>query len=158
MTEKEKRFLKKFVLGVCDCSIFTSAQIPARGDLGMVFLPVAFGALSPKMEDLPPRPQPPDPQSIQMGYLPETAWEVYQQQIDEHDRICEAAYKAIWDRVGVIWEYWDQALPRSINGLPCFMSFTVMVPEMWEIARKLIDTEMQRRNDLNIDLDLLEVE
>lgn len=154
LTDEQRAFLKEFVLGVCDCSIFTSAQIPDHGDMGMVFLPVALGALSPRIEDLPLRPQPPDPEQIDMGYIPEQRRLEYEAAIAAHDLICEAAFRAIRSRVGVIWEYWDKALPRSINGLPCFMSYYIMSPEMWQIAYKLIDAEMKRRDALQLD-DLL---
>lgn len=154
LDEKQRAFMKQFVLGVCDCSIFTSAQTPDHTDVNMVFLPVALGALNPQIEDLPPRPQPPDPEKVSMGYIPKERVREHEAAIAAHDLICEAAFKATRSRVGVIWEYWEKALPRSVNGLPCFLSYQIMSPEMWQIAYKLIDAEMKRRDALQLD-DLL---
>lgn len=50
--------LRKLVLGTADGSILTSAQVPP--DLvGMVFMPVAMGALSPPEDASPPKPEEP---------------------------------------------------------------------------------------------------
>lgn len=151
LTPAQQDFLKQFVMGVLNCSIFTSAQIPNRGDLGMVFFPVAFGALNPQIEDLPPRPQPPNPEWEAQGYKVTYTQAEYERDLAEHDRICDEAMQKSWSRVGVLWEYWDQALPRSINGLPCFISMNIMSPEMWQLAYKLIKAEEKRRADLSLD-------
>jgi len=60
MTEDE---IRQFVLGVADCQIFTSAHLHDDIDqmLGMVFMPVLFGALQPEEgEDIPHKPELPD--------------------------------------------------------------------------------------------------
>jgi hypothetical protein len=47
--------------------------------------------------------------------------------------------------IGVIWEYWDQAGPRSVNGFPIFYSAHYMHKDDWEKARKAIPRELDRR-------------
>jgi hypothetical protein len=59
----------------------------------------------------------------------------------------EAAYQAkrkVWveaqtDEIGVVWEYHSKSMPRSINGLPCFMSCRIMHKDDWKRATKALD-------------------
>ena len=37
--------------------------------------------------------------------------------------------------IGTIYEYWDQAGPRSINGYPCFFSMRVLHKDDWDLAK-----------------------
>lgn len=52
------------------------------------------------------------------------------------------------DKIGLFWEYRDQALPRSIDGYPCFMSCRVMTRSDWERAHEAYTREMDRRAKL----------
>lgn len=63
--------LRKFVLGVADGQIFTSAHMDGGYDhslMGMVFMPIAFGAMKPAEEFLALLPEPPE----EPGDKPET--------------------------------------------------------------------------------------
>jgi hypothetical protein len=50
--------------------------------------------------------------------------------------------------IGCLWEYHSEALPRSINGLPCFMSFKMLHKDDWERAKVAIDRELDRRKNI----------
>jgi len=47
--------------------------------------------------------------------------------------------------IGSIWAYYSEAGPRSINGLPMFMTFRVIVKSDWKKACIAIDRENARR-------------
>lgn len=51
------------------------------------------------------------------------------------------------DDVGTIWEYYNKAGARSINGYPCFFSLHVMCKKDWEKAIKAIRRELERRRE-----------
>lgn len=51
----------------------------------------------------------------------------------------EVWIKAQTDEIGIVWEYHSKSLPRSINGLPCFMSCRIMHKDDWERATKALD-------------------
>jgi hypothetical protein len=53
-------------------------------------------------------------------------------------------------QIGVIYEYYEKAGPRSINGKPSFFSFHMLHIEDWDRARPAIVKEIERRK--NIDL------
>lgn len=48
-------------------------------------------------------------------------------------------------RVGLVWEYYGKALPRSINGMPIFGSCHLLSAPDWDRARPAIEREMERR-------------
>jgi hypothetical protein len=62
----------------------------------------------------------------------------------------EKARKHYFKHLGGVWEYMDKALPRGINGLPCFMSVRVMHIDDWNRANKAIKREMDRRESLEV--------
>lgn len=79
--------------------------------------------------------------------------------LTEHDDLGMVFMPAVlgafknWDeasirKVGILWEYYDKALPRSINGKPCFASMYVMHIDDWKKARTQIQKEVARRNAL----------
>jgi hypothetical protein len=53
-------------------------------------------------------------------------------------------------RVGCVYEYYDKALPRSINGYPCFTSMRLMHAEDWKRAQAAIVAEIERRKNIPI--------
>jgi hypothetical protein len=64
-----------------------------------------------------------------------------------------------WDddslkKIGVVYEYYDQSLPRSINGMPIFGSCRMLHIDDWKIAMTAINREIKRRKDIKIDLNL----
>jgi len=83
----------------------------------------------------------------------EEAVELYKQAVLGFDKAmedyeeAEAAYqekrkawiKAQTDDIGIVWEYHRKSLPRSINGLPCFMSCRIMHKDDWKRATKALD-------------------
>ncbi len=54
------------------------------------------------------------------------------------------------NNVGCIYEYIDQAGPRSINGMPVFFSFRILSAEQWDQAREAIVKEQARRKKIEI--------
>lgn len=51
-------------------------------------------------------------------------------------------------KVGCIWEHMKEAGPRSINGMPMFMSLRMMHIEDWDRARVAIAAEFERRKEI----------
>jgi len=52
--------------------------------------------------------------------------------------------------IGVFYENYDQALPRSINGYPMFTSMRMMNVTNWERTKKAILAEQERRKSIPI--------
>lgn len=52
--------------------------------------------------------------------------------------------------IGAIWEYMDQAGPRSINGYPMFTSLRLMNANDWETARVAAEREIERRRKIEL--------
>lgn len=50
-------------------------------------------------------------------------------------------------QIGLFWEYWSAALPRSINGYPCFPSMHVMHIEDWRKVAPAVNNELLRRKE-----------
>lgn len=53
-------------------------------------------------------------------------------------------------QIGTIWEYNDLALPRSINGYPCFASCHILHTEDWERAKKAIAREQRHMKEIEV--------
>lgn len=49
--------------------------------------------------------------------------------------------------IGILYEYWHLAGPRSINGYPIFFSMHIMHVEDWKKAQKAIANELLRRKE-----------
>jgi len=101
--------LREFILAMCDNRVFSSAHMNEHESIhiGMVFLPIALGALAEY-----------DPESLK--------------------------------RIGVIYEYYDQALPRCVNGMPIFPSMRMLNRPDWLRANASIKREQERRKELII--------
>lgn len=239
--------LRDVVLGIVDGRIITSNQVP--DDLiGMVFMPVMFGAMTPPEGVLPPRPAEPfdepmpttppalvlpdepveptptEPPPYPTGQMELVRWgrlleedvippyleavarheaslhewrrtaltahdvalsehrercrvltDEHAARIAEHAAACDAvkarnltaraAYaeaKARWDvdakevyrrwtsDVGVIYEHYDKAGPRGINGYPMFVSMCILHREDWDIVRPAVQREFDRRKNDDI--------
>lgn len=52
--------------------------------------------------------------------------------------------------VGTIYQYMHEALPRSINGMPCFLSFHILHTKDWERALKAANAEISRRSSIEL--------
>jgi hypothetical protein len=57
------------------------------------------------------------------------------------------------EQIGIFYEYLADAGPRSINGMPCFFSMRMLHVEDWRRARKVIHREMQRQEELSLDVE-----
>jgi hypothetical protein len=53
-------------------------------------------------------------------------------------------------QLGIIYEYTDKALPRAINGMPCFLSMHVMHREDWMKCADAIERERKRRQEITL--------
>lgn len=54
------------------------------------------------------------------------------------------------EQVGLLWERYDRAGPRAINGLPCFMSVNFMHKDDWKRACTAIEKELKRRDEIEV--------
>lgn len=52
------------------------------------------------------------------------------------------------EEIGVVWEYMKEAMPRSMNGYPVFMSLQIMHRDDWKRAVAAIQTEEERRRTM----------
>lgn len=52
--------------------------------------------------------------------------------------------------IGVIYESYDKAGPRSINGFPMFFSFSMLHIDDWERAKVAIIKEQERRKSIEL--------
>jgi len=234
--------LKKVVLGIADGSIITSDQVP-QGLVSMVFMPLAFGALSPPDGVVPARPVEPTPEpepvaptmpplpappvavaapvpppypdgameDVRWGRVPEedvlgpyraavaahevamaewrrTAGDQYERDLVAYHIQCatiqadheasvakhavalaavrdrndasKAAYQAElakWEPaaravyrdwsydLGVVYESYDKAGPRGINGYPMFTSLCMLHREDWDVVCAAVIREQKRR-------------
>ena len=145
MTEEER---KEFVLGVLQGRIFTSAHLHSHEDPGMVWFPIMFGAFAPPEVKLPEIPEeiPEDMTPDDFEAFPEN-----------RAKIKAGLEKAMRERqdhynkhIGGFWEWHSKALPRSINGLPCFMSVQVMHIEDWKLTGEVILREQERLSELTV--------
>ena len=236
--------LRQLVLDIADNRCLTATQVPQEM-LGMVFLPVLMGALSPSGEMLLPRPPnpvlepipaaphlpemppvpeeplPPDPppfptkqmELVRWGRLLEsdvlppyrerlaqheilleewrqTILTQYENTLYQHEANCQAvqaerarlllehelqleavrtrnaALEAAhaqeieaWEAeclqaakqwtadLGTVYEYYDKALPRAVNGYPIFPSLRILHREDWELVRGAVNREIERRKN-----------
>ena len=114
----------------------------------MVFLPIAFGGLGPQMPEIPERPA-----EIPDDWTPEQFEEYPAKRkalVEIVEREIGKAREHYFKHLGGVWEYMDKALPRGINGLPCFMSVRLMHIDDWNRANKAIKKEMDRRETLEV--------
>lgn len=55
-----------------------------------------------------------------------------------------------YEKFGVLYEYMHCALPRMVNGQPCFMSARILSKEDWDKVRPVIRRELERREEIEI--------
>lgn len=60
----------------------------------------------------------------------------------------EGFLKALHEGLGVIYEYYNKAGPRAINGYPTFFSNHILSRADWERCLPVIRRELQRRDDM----------
>lgn len=110
MTEDE---LKELVRDVYDQKIFTSLHCGA-GDTRMVFMPLMFIG-SPPSEPSPTNNIKIDRRN-KLNYIQEKL--DYEQETPVREEFLK--------NIGMVYEFYSQAGPRSINGYPIFMSFKIV--------------------------------
>jgi hypothetical protein len=66
----------------------------------------------------------------------------------------DASHKRLFKRytsqIGVFWEFYAQAMPRSINGYPMFASCRLMNLDDWKRCVVVINEERERREKLSV--------
>ena len=81
-------------------------------------------------------------------------WEEGEEGLARRVAVWEAGAKAWGDalaqNLGVIYAYHKDALPRSVNGYPMFMSCAVLHKLDWDMVRKAIDRELERQKDIDL--------
>jgi hypothetical protein len=243
--------LRRIVLDLLENRIFTSAQIREHDNIGMVFMPIALGALSvpdaalpyvaplpptppePEEPEMPPRPEEPDaPEpptlaepdpkkveeiefNIRWDRAKEGDVEEYLESIQKANEEAQAAHDAAvaavapaheeavrkweaecerrrgehaaaveahkaemdayheenlelieaWEareefekewfmefasQIGIIYEYYDKAGPRSCNGMPMFMSFSILNADDWKRVWEAYSREAKRREEIQV--------
>jgi hypothetical protein len=69
----------------------------------------------------------------------------HQAEIDAWEPLAQEAYRDWAYDLGVVYEYYDKAGSRGINGYPIFTSLRLMHREDWEIVRAAVIREQERR-------------
>ncbi len=64
------------------------------------------------------------------------------------------APKEVYDAIGILWEYYRDALPMGVNGMPIFASCRIMWKEDWILAREKITKLQEKRKQEKDEIDL----
>ena len=146
MNDQER---KDFVRDWLKNHIFSSCHLRPHdeGMLGHVFYPVLFGGVLPEIKE-PEFPEeiPEDMAVEDFDRLHDNRETILENWRKANDHL-EQQYK---QQLGLIWEYWDKSLPRSINGYPIFMSCRVMHIDDWNRIWPVIEKEEKRIADLEV--------
>lgn len=68
----------------------------------------------------------------------------------EWEELCDRWRRDYCRQIGVIYEWMDKALPRSVNGCPTFGSCHILHREDWERAKEAIRREQERRESIAV--------
>ena len=144
--------LREFVQDWIGGRIFSSCHLGRDGAdhmLGRVFMPVAFGAVGPQMIEVKDLPDeiPDDMEVEEWDYLQNGGHEKVQ---ETAEILNEKRHKEYGEQLGIIWEYLSEALPRSINGYPIFMSCRVMNKADWERVVTVLKAEEERLANIEV--------
>jgi len=120
-TEEE---LKEIVRGVYDCKIFTSLQC-GNDNITMIFMPAMFMGSAPSTPTLGDNNQVNRKRKLQ--YIEDCL--VYDSETPQREEF--------FKNIGMLYENWDKAGPRSINGFPMFMSCKIMSIECTKAFREM---------------------
>tara|TARA_X000000950_G_scaffold259444_1_gene327834 strand:+ start:8298 stop:8753 length:456 start_codon:yes stop_codon:yes gene_type:complete len=147
MTSEEK---KEFVRGCLQGQIFTSSMIPDHDWVNMVprvFMPIAFGCLQVSV----PEPEIPEEIPEDMSVDEFDRLQADKEDIlDRHRELKKKLQKEIDDQIGVVWEWYSESLPRSINGYPIFMSCRIMHKEDWEEVLPILQEKQRQIDDIDL--------
>jgi hypothetical protein len=69
------------------------------------------------------------------------------QELEAWEAECRQAAKLWAADLGTVYEYYDKALPRAINGYPIFASFRILHREDWALVRGAVNRELERRKN-----------
>ena len=113
--------LADFVRGVLANEIFTSHHLGAQMSmLGHVFMPLGLNGFPYPRLEIPEMPDSiPEEMSVD-------DWEQLRRDFPHVRQEVEACNERLAQRflseLGMVWEYYSKAAPRSVNGLPIFFS------------------------------------
>lgn len=149
MTDEDKR---EFVQAWLGGRVFSSCHLARDRQehmLGHVFYPVLFGAVGPRLIEIPECPEE-CPEDL-------TAEEWDDMRNGGHDRLVERinqvndkAHETFKAQLGLIWEFYSESLPRSINGYPIFMSCRVMNRTDWDHIWPILEREEKRLASIEV--------
>ena len=149
MTDEAKRdFIQAWLRG----AIFSSCHLARDGQdhmLGQVFYPVLFGAVGPPTLEVPECPDE-IPEDMAVEEWDELRNGGHEKVVERIEQLNEAAFAEYKSQLGLIWEYFDQSLPRSINGYPIFMSCRVMSRDDWEHIWPILQREEERLANIEV--------
>lgn len=113
---KDDIFLKKLAKDIYENHVFTDRHItnPNSVDLNMVFMPLLFMCNYQKSESREDKLC----DIHRMNYFNDIKEKTGK---SEEDLRLE-----FFNSIGLIYEYYDKAMPRGINGYPTFMSFNLL--------------------------------
>lgn len=81
-------------------------------------------------------------------------WEIENKELldlyAKRDELEERLFKEYVSQIGVVWEHYDKAMPRSVNGYPMFLSCHLMNMDDWERCLKVIREEQERRDKITV--------
>lgn len=140
---------KDFVRDWLRNHVFSSFHLKPHdeGMLGQVFYPVLFGGVLPQFkEPVIPEEIPEDMTVVDFDKLHDNREKIFENWEKANDLI-EVQFK---QQLGLIWEYWDKSLPRSINGYPIFMSCRVMHIDDWNRIWPVLEKEEKRIADIEV--------
>ena len=145
MTSEEKA---EFIRGCLQGLIFTSSMIPDFEWVKMVpqvFMPVAFGCLEIDI----PEPEIPDEIPDEMSVEEFDGLHNDKDKIfARYEKLKDQLQKEFNDQIGVVWEWHNKCLPRSINGYPIFMSCRIMHKEDWEEVLPVLREKQKMLDDI----------
>lgn len=135
--------LKAFVQGVLQNSIFTTDHIKTRPEWSCACEGSRFGGHKPPA-DVCPRCE----HAFERRDVPDIEWGLVF--VPLAFGVLADWTKEQLDKVGCLWAYNREALPRGVNGYPMFMNMRLMHREDWLKAEKVIRRESRRLNEIDM--------
>lgn len=140
-TEEE---LKELVRAVYDCKVFTSLQCP-NSTVGMVFMVSMFMGAAPTEPKFPEKNSDirKDRKNKLLHFDALEQWRKDMKEWEDDTTKREEYFKTI----GMLYESYDKALPRGINGYPMFMSCNIVSIEDTKRFREMYGKYEKMRED-----------
>ena len=126
MTEDE---LKQLVRDVYDQKYFTSLHCRGQVDPSMIFMPVMFLGAAPTKPSFPEKTgNIKVDRKNKLNHI--TNLEIWEKEIKEWESEEETSKREnYFNNIGMLYESYDKAGPRSINGFPMFFSCKIVSSE-----------------------------